>query len=104
MDGAAPLDFEVAKIARVLGKRRTDSEVVVTRRGKTITVRAARPGAAPGEAEQQPIAQFRGDGDGTYALHWSRATGGWESYGISGTLDECLEEVRRDAYGCFWGP
>ena len=102
-DGA-PVDFEIEKIARVLARRRADAEIVVARRGRSITVHAV-PGDAAGRPEApRPVARLRDEGEGRFALDWARATGGWEEYGVRGTLDECLEEVRRDDFGCFWGP
>lgn len=102
--GEEPIvDFEVAKIARVLAKRKGDGEVVVTRRGRAITVAVTRPPSGRLASVRSLIAQLRQERDGAFTLFWQRATGGWEEYGLAGTLDECLAEVRRDPYGCFWG-
>jgi hypothetical protein len=104
VDRGAPVDFEVAKIVRALGTPRGGGEVEVERRGRRLTIRVARPdrrGRAPARAD---VAQLRAESDGRFALFWSRATGGWAAYGFTGSLDACVREVRRDAFGCFWGP
>lgn len=97
------VDFEVAKVERVLRSRRGEAELLVTRRGRAITIRRVPRGAGRGAAGHEWIAQLRAETAGRYAVYWARAVGGWESYGFTGSLDACLAEIRRDAYGCFWG-
>ncbi len=43
-----------------------------------------------------------------YRLYWKKGNGRWTAYcgcnddGFSGTIDECLAEIARDPFGCFW--
>ncbi|MFN2425190.1 MAG: DUF3024 domain-containing protein [Candidatus Binatia bacterium] len=56
------------------------------------------------------IAQLRAvcaDGDG-YQLFWKKGNGRWTVYSAPGcepfvgSIDECLAEISRDPFGCYW--
>lgn len=43
---------------------------------------------------------------GEWRLYWRRASGKWDRYEPAGTLnhlEQALEHVARDEYGCFFG-
>jgi hypothetical protein len=60
-----------------------------------------------GETVEQRIAQFR-PGRSGYQLFWKKGNGRWTSYYdkhgdlVTGSLAECLDEVSRDPFGCYW--
>ncbi|WP_419153403.1 DUF3024 domain-containing protein, partial [Vibrio chagasii] len=39
----------------------------------------------------------------SWRLYWMRASGKWEKYDAFYHLEQALEAVRKDQYGCFWG-
>ncbi|WP_299143073.1 DUF3024 domain-containing protein [uncultured Vibrio sp.] len=38
-----------------------------------------------------------------WRLYWMRASGKWEKYDAFYHLEQALEAVKKDQYGCFWG-
>lgn len=56
-----------------------------------------------------PVAQLRVRGDQSLQLYWKRASGRWAPYPqqseqpFIASLAECLDEIRQDRWGCFWG-
>ncbi|HYC56458.1 MAG TPA: hypothetical protein VEL28_16120 [Candidatus Binatia bacterium] len=53
------------------------------------------------------IAQLRPEG-GRYCLFWKKGNGRWTAYCDSrggcflGSISECLSEISRDPFGCYW--
>ena len=37
-----------------------------------------------------------------WKLYWMRASGKWESYRPNTEVNEVLEIIKKDHYGCFW--
>jgi hypothetical protein len=61
------------------------------------------------ELVEQRFAQLRGSrGAGDYQLFWKKGNGRWTAYcgggsdPFVGSIDECLREIARDPFGCYW--
>ena len=61
----------------------------------------------PQEQTEMSVAKFRFNRTkNTWQLYWQRASGKWLAYNESTnstTLDELVEVVSEDSYGCFFG-
>ncbi len=63
--------------------------------------------AASNDVVDHRIAQLRPDDD-LYQLFWKKGNGRWTAYyddrgeRVVGSLAECLEEISRDPFGCYW--
>jgi hypothetical protein len=61
-----------------------------------------------GELIEHRIAQLRAMTDDSYQLFWKKGTGRWTVYSTDASqpfiasIDECLAEIARDPYGCYW--
>ena len=54
-----------------------------------------------------PVAQLRRNGQ-RLVLYWKRANGRWVPYEaedtpFAGGLNACVNEIKHDRWGCFWG-
>ena len=64
------------------------------------------------EMTESRIAQLRalssGGCSGGYQLFWKKGNGRWTVYSAPGcepfvgSIDECLAEIARDPFGCYW--
>lgn len=60
-----------------------------------------------GEIIEDRIAQLRCV-DGGYQLFWKKGNGRWTAYcgqgcdPFVGSIDDCLSEIARDPFGCYW--
>jgi len=60
-----------------------------------------------GETIDRRIAQLRPDG-WSYSLFWKKGNGRWTAYydghgdPFVGSLAECLSEISRDPFNCYW--
>ena len=62
------------------------------------------------EIVESRIAQLRTacSGDDGYQLFWKKGNGRWTAYcapgcePFVGSIDECLVEIARDPFGCYW--
>jgi len=63
------------------------------------------------EKTESRIAQLRKQGEpdgGGYQLYWKKGNGRWTVYSAPGaepfvgSIDECLAEIARDPFGCYW--
>jgi hypothetical protein len=59
------------------------------------------------EVVESRIAQLRAVCGG-YQLFWKKGNGRWTAYSgqgaepFVGSIDECLVEIARDPFGCYW--
>lgn len=59
------------------------------------------------ERIESRIAQIRAT-EGGYQLFWKKGNGRWTAYAAEGSepfvgsIDECLAEIARDPFGCYW--
>ncbi len=73
-----------------------------------ITASEKRPlFADPSQASCIECFQIRyTDFDQRWHLYWKRLSGKWWPY-VPGasvtTIEDCLREIKKDSYGCFWG-
>lgn len=64
--------------------------------------------ASGGELVIDRIAQLRVVGEDSYQLFWKKGNGRWTAYCGEGTahfigsIDDCLCEISRDPFGCYW--
>ncbi len=96
-------------VRRQLGRRIGSRGVLLARTssvGLITVVHRVRDGAS-GEVVDQRIAQLRPEG-AKYQLFWKKGNGRWTAYydergeKFLGALAECLEEISRDPFGCYW--
>jgi hypothetical protein len=63
--------------------------------------------ACNGETVDRRIAQLR-PSKGAYHLYWKKGNGRWTAYYddrgdvFAGSLSECLTEISRDPFSCYW--
>ena len=61
----------------------------------------------PSETQQLPFAKIKYiKSRKIWKLYWMRASGKWQSYGPSpeySNLEEALDEIDKDPFGCFKG-
>lgn len=61
-----------------------------------------------GELVESRIAQLRAADAGAWQLFWKKGNGRWTAYSAPGcepfvgSIDECLCEIARDPFGCYW--
>lgn len=65
--------------------------------------------SAAAELVELRFAQLRGGAEaGDYHLFWKKGNGRWTAYcgggsePFVGSIDECLREIARDPFGCYW--
>lgn len=66
--------------------------------------------ACGGDVVEDRIAQLRVVvcGAASYALFWKKGNGRWTAYSTRdgqqfvASIDECLVEIARDPFGCYW--
>ncbi len=109
---AAVFDFLPALARRHLAARvgpRGAVHVYASANGVFTLVRQRRA-ACGAEVVEDRIAQLRaaGTGSGGYQLFWKKGNGRWTAYcgrgceHFIGSIDECLCEIARDPFGCYW--
>ena len=60
------------------------------------------------EVVESRIAQLRAQCSGGYQLFWKKGNGRWTAYSAPGcepfvgSIDDCLAEIARDPFGCYW--
>ncbi len=102
-------DFVPFFVRRVLGWRIGPRGVLLARtnsNGVVTIVHRLRDGCS-GETVDRRIAQMRPD-NWTYRLFWKKGSGRWTAYydghgdPFAGSLAECLGEISRDPFNCYW--
>ena len=77
--------------------------------GQTVSVFEVRPlwRGKPGELTRRPFVKFRYiQSEALWHIYWMRASGKWQAYEpnpISKDLNEALQVIDADQYGCFFG-
>lgn len=77
--------------------------------GQSVTVFEVRPAwrGEPGEKTRRAFAKFRFiKSSELWHIYWMRQSGKWHAYEqapIACSLDEALDVVDTDTYGCFFG-
>ena len=77
--------------------------------GQAVTVFEVRPlwRGKPGELTRHPFVKFRYiKSEALWHIYWMRATGKWQAYEvnpIAKDLEEALQVIDADQYGCFFG-
>jgi len=102
-------DFVPYFVRRMLGWRIGPRGVLLSRANPngTITVVHKLRDACSGETVDRRIAQLRMDTDG-YQLFWKKGNGRWTAYYddrgdvFVGSLSECVAEISRDPFNCYW--
>lgn len=108
---ATVFDFLPALARKHLASRvgpRGSVHVFASAEGVYTLVHQYREGCASELCESR-IAQLRATcgGDG-YQLFWKKGNGRWTAYSAPGagpfvgSIDECLAEIARDPFGCYW--
>lgn len=75
--------------------------------GGIITLVHHTRGASAGDVVEQRIAQLRPEA-GCFRLFWKNGNGRWTAYcdscgkGLVASLAECIAEISRDPFGCYW--
>jgi len=88
-------------------KRHVDHDYEID--GQSVTIIEVRPlwRGKPGETTGHAFAKFRYvKTSELWHIYWMRQTGKWELYEPAPSacsLDEALDIVETDAYGCFFG-
>ncbi len=107
--GATLYSFVPFLVRRQLGWRIGARGILLARASSlgVITVVHRRRDPITGDAIDHRIAQLRPDG-ARYQLYWKKGNGRWTAYydergeRFAGSLAECLEEISRDPFGCYW--
>lgn len=107
--GATLYNFVPFLVRRLLGWRIGSRGVLLARASSlgVITVVHRRRDAITSEVLDHRIAQLRPD-DARYQLYWKKGNGRWTAYydergeRFVGSLAECLGEISRDPFGCYW--
>lgn len=74
---------------------------------RVVTVVHRLRDACSGETLDRRIAQLRPE-TGIYQLFWKKGNGRWTAYYdergevFVGSLAECLSEISRDPFNCYW--
>jgi hypothetical protein len=96
-------------VRRVLSWRIGPRGVLLSRggtNGSITVIHRVRDGCS-GETLDRRIAQLR-PGHGAYQLFWKKGNGRWTAYYddrgemFVGSLHNCLAEVSRDPFNCYW--
>jgi hypothetical protein len=107
---ATVFDFLPALARRHLASRigaRGGVHVFASAAGVFTLVHQYREGCASELCESR-FAQLRVTGSGGYQLYWKKGNGRWTAYSAPGaepfvgSIDECLAEIARDPFGCYW--
>lgn len=102
-------DFMPFLVRRVLGWRIGPRGVLLSRtspNGVLTVVHRLRDGCS-GEILERRIAQLR-PGSDSYQLYWKKGNGRWTAYyddrgeAFVGSLANCLREISRDPFSCYW--
>ena len=102
-------DFVSFFVRHVLGWRVGPRGILSARstsNGSITVLHRARDGCS-GNTVERRIAQLRWQ-EGAYQLFWKKGNGRWTAYYDKhgdltlGSLAECLEEISRDPFGCYW--
>ena len=108
--GATLYDFVPFLVRRHLGARVGSRGVLLSRSSSlgVVTVVHRTRDAASSEVVDNRISQLRPEGEGAYQLYWKKGNGRWTTYydergeRFVGSLADCLEEISRDPFGCYW--
>lgn len=105
---AAVFDFLPAlarkRLALRVGSR---GQVHVFASGDGVYTLVHQQRACGAEMVEHRIAQLRSIAGG-YQLFWKKGNGRWTAYcgggadTFIGSIDECLAEIARDPFGCYW--
>jgi len=106
---ATVFDFVPFLVRRVLGWRIGPRGVLLARTSpsRVVTVVHRLRDACSGETLDRRIAQLRPE-TGIYQLFWKKGNGRWTAYYdergevFVGSLAECLSEISRDPFNCYW--
>lgn len=109
---AAVFDFLPALARRHLASRigsRGTVHVFASAVGVLTLVHQRREGCGA-ELVESRIAQLRAvcESERGYQLFWKKGNGRWTVYSAPGcepfvgSIDECLAEIARDPFGCYW--
>lgn len=106
---ATVYDFVPFLVRRTLGWRIGPRGVLLARTSpsKVVTVVHRLRDACSGETLDRRIAQLRPEGNG-FQLFWKKGNGRWTAYYdergevFVGALAECLGEISRDPFNCYW--
>jgi len=77
--------------------------------GQAVTLLEVRPvwRGDPGEFTRRPFAKFRYvKTSDLWHIYWMRASGKWQAYEpdpVAFTINEVLQIIEADRYGCFFG-
>lgn len=76
--------------------------------GQAVTLLEVRPlwQGQPGEITRRPFARFRYvKTTGLWQIYWMRQNGKWHAYDpdSASSLEEALDIMEADRYGCFFG-
>lgn len=102
-------DFVPFLVRRVLAWRIGPRGVLLSRtspNGVLTVVHRLRDGCT-GEIMERRIAQLRPETD-SYQLYWKKGNGRWTAYyddrgdAFVGSLADCLREISRDPFSCYW--
>jgi hypothetical protein len=102
-------DFVPFLVRRVLAWRIGPRGVLLSRtspNGVLTVVHRLRDGCS-GEIMERRIAQLRPESD-SYQLYWKKGNGRWTAYyddrgdAFVGSLADCLREISRDPFSCYW--
>jgi hypothetical protein len=107
--GATLYSFVPFMVRRRLGWRIGSRGILLARASSlgVQTIVHRRRDAVGGDVVDHRIAQLRPDGS-AYQLYWKKGNGRWTAYydergeRFIGALAECLEEISRDPFGCYW--
>lgn len=106
---ATVFDFLPFLVRRVLGWRIGPRGMLLSRtspNGALTIVHRLRDGCS-GEIVERRIAQLRPDRC-DYQLFWKKGNGRWTAYydergdTFVGSLADCLREISRDPFSCYW--
>lgn len=102
-------DLTQAYAQRALGPRVRGGRIVVEKTAPgNVTIFYAHRNQWRGDDVKTPVAQLRARGQ-KLQLYWQRGSGRWVVYQddarrpFFGSLQDCLREIHRDPWGCFWG-
>ncbi len=106
---ATVYNFVPFLVRRLLGWRIGNQGVLLARVSSVgaITVVHRVRDACASDVMDHRIAQLRPETAG-YQLFWKKGNGRWTAYydergeRFNGSLAECLEEISRDPFGCYW--
>ena len=102
-------DFVPFFVRRILGWRIGPRGILLSRTSAAgiVTVIHRLRDACTGETVDRRIAQLRPD-DRAFHLFWKKGNGRWTAYYdergdvFVGSLAECVREISRDPFNCYW--